>query len=536
MMNSKLLYIVGLAAFSVTACKTTQTHSESKTNIFSVGQIPPNVSIGHGYNVNSQNFLQNCTNINPSSNGTVREVELQVERSRLQEDYDGNSQGHTGDVTVTLGKNSFGAGGSQNANQQNRRAVIDEEIYIKRRVHSLNGNFISQVGIVAAHGASSAFNSNCGSEYVDEVAYGGALSITMDLNSSQGEVDNEVHSKVKTDPIAFLKNVAIEASQSSEWASKYKNYSLSLSLDSNQTLECLNSADAKFQSCNLATAEGCNAMSQKIEVCKEEFRTKVIGQDAKSFTTPITVGTTPYPADNATASYWQSQVNTLENYMEALDYHKSSVDRWQDQAMYEVTQLLSQLNSVLVQCIYRGVSQTESVSSTGSTCDRFIPEIVRIKGTDLYENYMKIKPEEIGIKGLVKSAIQKNEGSRGTNYHTFEYIQAPGKTLEIDVDQRKNGRFDVLVQRTTMDDVPLSIEAKHNPIFDNGQTIVIPASNFKQKIKLFPTHDVYSWSRARTITRRSVCVVNDDKMSASCDNRFTGDFNHITIRIKIVNP
>lgn len=535
MKSPKLWLALGMVFLSTSNCKTTKS-SDLKTNIFSVGEIPTNVTVGHGFNINDAAFLQNCTNIDPRANGTIKEVQLQVERSRLQENYDANSNSHSGDVAISLDKHSGSAGGSTSASNKSRRAVIDEEIYIKRRVHTIKGNFIGKVGIVDAFSASQAFNSNCGSEYVDEVAYGGALSISMDLNSSEGEISNEVHSKVSTDPIGFLSNVAIEASQNSEWASKYKNYSISLRLNSNQTLECLSSSEAQVQSCNLTTADGCNLMSQKIEACKEEFRTKVLAQDPNSFTTPITVGTTPYPADNAMAQYWQSQVNDLEKYLSALNSHKGFVDTWQDQAILDVTRLLASLNGVLVQCVYRSATIQEESQAVGSPCDRFIEPLKKIKSTEAFERYVKIKPDEVGLKGVIQSSGQKNAEQRGTNYHSFEFIQAPNKAVEISVDQRNDGRFDVLVQRTNMDDDVQSIQAQHNPIFAKDQVIKIPAANSKQKIKIFPKHRVYSWSRAKIIERRSVCVLNDDKMSADCDNRFTGGFDHISIRLKVTNP
>ena len=235
------LVTLSLGLLSTSCIK--QPSSKTKVDAWSP-ELHSSIEIGSGFVPDSFEFVENCTNISYYENSIVeRDVNTTREYSNLSDSSSSSSSSISGSVNLALGKNSAKIEANKSSESQSRVTVSDDYIFIKRRELTIKPNFLSRVAIKASS-VSGAFFNNCGSEYTDELAYGGFLHIKMQLNSSSQKDLKSMKSEISPAPIAWLKSLTASASGEANSSNENKGVSLELSLDSNIPLKCLNTEES----------------------------------------------------------------------------------------------------------------------------------------------------------------------------------------------------------------------------------------------------------------------------------------------------
>ena len=315
MRNLYIGLLTGLVAVSATSCIKTN-KSKQKVEFWSP-DLSSSLRIGTGYNPETGVFREDCTNLSYYVDTTVeKETSQHKEHSALSESSNSSSLKVSGSVNLSLGKQSGGVEASHESESQGKVTVSDDYIFMKRKEVTINPDFLGELAI-RKNTVNGAFFNNCGREYVNELAYGGALNIKMNLSSSSSKDLSSLSTKISASPQAWIKGLLAEAEGSAETSSEYKDLSLEISIDSNVRLDCFNDTSSKV--CSLESLEGCSALLETIDSCKANFRKVVEAKPVSEFTKPIYVSTSEYPALSATAAYWQGEMKNSQNYITTLE-------------------------------------------------------------------------------------------------------------------------------------------------------------------------------------------------------------------------
>ena len=177
------LVTLSLGLLSTSCIK--QPSSKTKVDAWSP-ELHSSIEIGSGFVPDSFEFVENCTNISYYENSIVERDVNTTREYRTSDSSSSSSSSISGSVNLALGKNSAKIEANKSSESQSRVTVSDDYIFIKRRELTIKPN-LSRVAIKASS-VSGAFFNNCGSEYTDELAYGGFLHIKMQLNSSSQKI------------------------------------------------------------------------------------------------------------------------------------------------------------------------------------------------------------------------------------------------------------------------------------------------------------------------------------------------------------
>ena len=272
---------VGLASVSCIKKPT----SSSKLEAWSP-ELHSSIELGSGFVTDSNRFVENCTNLKFYNDNLIeRKVNTIREYSNLSDSSNANSQSISGSVNLSLGKNSVNNQISNSSESSSRVTVSDDYIFIKRKELTIAPDFLSRVAIKASS-VSGAFFNNCGTEYIDEITYGGFLHINMQLNSSSKKDLSSMKSEVSAAPIAWLKGLVANASVEGSISEEKQGLSVELAIDSNMVLTCLNTNESSSNSCSLDNPKACSQLLSKIDSCKSEFRELVAKNHIKNLKSP----------------------------------------------------------------------------------------------------------------------------------------------------------------------------------------------------------------------------------------------------------
>ena len=267
-------------------------------------------------------------------------------------------------------------------------------------------------------------------------------------------------SEVSAAPIAWLKGLVANASVEGSISEENQGLSVELAIDSNMVLTCLNTNESSSNSCSLDNPKACSQLLSKIDRCKSEFREQVAKKPYKEFEKPIYVNTTPYPALNATLTYWDREREILQTYIDTLIQVGKKVDNSQSQPLGEASRLLDKIAADFPACVYKldeddlsfleqegfgenflcaesSCSNVETIfrsyGLTGTVCDKYIPSLIQLKKTATYKKVYAIYETDLGLKGLAPYANPK----ASDEFSSFTYIIAKGETVEIEAKQLK---------------------------------------------------------------------------------------------------
>ena len=540
------LVTLSLGLLSTSCIK--QPSSKTKVDAWSP-ELHSSIEIGSGFVPDSFEFVENCTNISYYENSIVeRDVNTTREYSNLSDSSSSSSSSISGSVNLALGKNSAKIEANKSSESQSRVTVSDDYIFIKRRELTIKPNFLSRVAIKASS-VSGAFFNNCGSEYTDELAYGGFLHIKMQLNSSSQKDLKSMKSEISPAPIAWLKSLTASASGEANSSNENKGVSLELSLDSNIPLKCLNTEESSAKTCSLDNPEACSQLVNLIDSCKSEFRETVTKKPYTEFEEPIYVTTSPYPALNATFAYWNRERQILQTYIDTLIEVGRKVDDSQSQPLGEASKLFDKMSADFPACVYKldesdlSLIELQNMQSqsncaegycsdlemfsgsrglTGTVCDKYVPNIIQLKKTQEYQKVAAIYETDLGLKGLAAVANPKSENE----YSSFTYVIGKGETVEIDAKQLKKGPFEMKIFLKDPMNVHHKLDEDQRILKDNGQKVIITNDKLpKMILQLEMRHRIYNWGKARREWRNSACVLNN--MTISCSNYHTGRHDHV---------
>lgn len=537
---------IGIAIGSISCMK--QSKSSNKVDAWSP-ELPSSIEIGSGFVHDSSSFVENCTNINYYDNNLVtREVNTIREHSNLSDNSSSNSQSISGSVNLSLGKNTLNTESSSSSENTSRVTVSDDYIFIKRKELTIKPNFLSRVAIKASS-VSGAFFNNCGTEYIDEIAYGGFLHINMQLSSSSQKDLSSIKTEVATAPVSWLKSLVANASVEGSSSAETKGVSVELSIDSNMLLTCLNIEEGSSNSCSLDNPTACSQLLSKIDSCKSEFREETAKKSFKEFEQPIFVTTTPYPALNATLAYWDREREILQTYIDTLIQVGKKVDNSQSQPLGEASRLLDQLAADLPACVYKldesdlSIINMEGLGEsllcadgscnnletifrpgglTGTLCDKYVSSLIKLKKTEAYNQIYQIYETDLGLRGMAPYSNPKAKGE----FSSFSYIIAKGETIEIDAKQLKKGPFEMKITLKDPLNVHHRLDEDQRMIKHNGQKVTITNNKLpKMMLQFDMRHRIYNWGKARREWRKSACALNN--LTVSCSNYHNGLHNHV---------